>query len=163
LTPDQVVDLMHVRRLLEVDAVRLATPRIRIPDLIALEKILSESAEVEAVSWSHGYRQFNQLDKQFHLTLFRLSGSQFLLGVYRSLNVHVELGRFYPVFVDMDHRATLNEHRAVFGALKAREVETAAAALTAHLNATEERILRLIDKHTLALAIAGAKSKERDV
>jgi DNA-binding GntR family transcriptional regulator len=151
LTPTQVADLMHVRRLIEVDAARLAAQRIRVPDLIVVEKllqqILEESARVEVGSWSHGYRQFNQLDKQFHETIVGAAGNQFLLDAYRALNVHIELGRFYHVFREMDQEQTCVEHDAIFRALRAHNPEAAAEAVEFHLHATEERIFRLIDKY----------------
>lgn len=151
LTTSQVADLMHVRRLLEVDAARLAARRIRVPDLIVVEKllqqILDESACVEVGSWSHGYRQFNQLDKRFHETIVGAAGNQFLLDAYRSLNVHIELGRFYHVFREMDQEQTCVEHDAIFRALHAHNPEEAAAAVEFHLHATEERVFGLIEKY----------------
>ena len=151
LTTAQVADLMHVRRLIEVDAARLAAQKILIPDLITVERllrqILEESACVEVGSWSHGYRQFNQLDKQFHETIVSAAGNQFLLSAYRSLNVHIELGRFYNVFGEMDQTQTCAEHDAIFQALRARKPDAAANALEHHLHATEDRIFRLIEKY----------------
>ncbi|HHW87142.1 MAG TPA: GntR family transcriptional regulator [Chloroflexi bacterium] len=151
LTPTQVADLMHARRLLEVDAARLAARRIRVPDLIMVEKllqqILDESASVEVGSWSHGYRQFNQLDKQFHETIVGAAGNQFLLDAYRSLNVHIELGRFYRVFREMDQEQTCVEHAAIVQALRDHDVEQAATAVESHLRATEARVFRLIEKY----------------
>ncbi|HQY91091.1 GntR family transcriptional regulator [Caldilinea sp.] len=152
LTTAQVEDLMHVRRLIEVDAARLAARRILIPDLITVERllqqILDESAGVEVGSWSHGYRQFNQLDRQFHEIIVSAAGNQFLLGAYRSLNVHIELGRFYNVFREMDQAETCVEHDAIFQALRARQPDAAADAVERHLHATEDRIFRLIEKYS---------------
>lgn len=148
LSSTQVTDLMHVRRLLELDAVRLAAQRIRVPDLMVLEGLMADSAAIEVGSWSHGYRQFNQLDKRFHVALLAASGNSFLIDAYRSLNVHVELGRFYPVFAEMDHRETLAEHEAVYAALRARSPDAAVDTLAAHLSATELRIFRLIEQHS---------------
>ncbi|MBK8798808.1 MAG: FCD domain-containing protein [Anaerolineales bacterium] len=143
---------MHVRRLIEVDAARLAARRILIPDLITVERllqqILDESAGVEVGSWSHGYRQFNQLDRQFHEIIVSAAGNQFLLGAYRSLNVHIELGRFYNVFREMDQAETCVEHDAIFQALRARQPDAAADAVERHLHATEDRIFRLIEKYS---------------
>lgn len=164
LTPTQVADLMHVRRLIEVDAARLAARRILIPDLITVERllqqILEESACVEVGSWSHGYRQFNQLDKQFHETIVSAAGNQFLLSAYRSLNIHIELGRFYNVFREMDQTQTCVEHDAIFQALRAHQPDAAAAAVEQHLHATEERIFRLIEKYPHPHSANGAASKE---
>jgi len=44
LTPRQVADLMHVRRLIETDAIRLAARRIQMPELVMLEKVLAAGA-----------------------------------------------------------------------------------------------------------------------
>lgn len=151
LTTTQVANLMHVRRLIEVDAARLAARRILKPDLLTVERllqqILDESACVEVGTWSHGYRQFNQLDKQFHETIVSAADNQFLLSAYRSLNVHIELGRFYNVFREMDQTQTCVEHDAIFEALHARKPDEAATAVEHHLHATEDRIFRLIEKY----------------
>ncbi len=160
LTTTQVADLMHARRLIEVDAARLAARRILIPDLITVERllqqILDESASIKVSSWSHGYRQFNQLDKQFHETIVNASGNPFLLTAYRSLNVHLELGRFYHVFREMDQKQTCVEHETIFQALRAHQPDAAAAAVEQHLHATEERIFRLIEKYSHSQATNGA-------
>lgn len=148
LSSHQVTDLMHVRRLIELDAVRLAAQRMRIPDLITLENLMDESAVIEVGSWSHGYRQFSQLDKKFHTALIAAAGNSFLLDAYRSLNVHVELGRFYPVFDESDHQQTLVEHGNIVAALTAHDPNAAVDALALHLKATELRIFRLIDKYS---------------
>ncbi len=160
LTPTQVADLMHVRRLLEVDAARLAARRIRVPDLMMVEKllqqILDESACVEVGSWSHGYRQFNQLDKQFHETIVGAAGNQFLLAAYRSLNVHIELGRFYRVFREMDQEQTCVEHAAIVQALRDHDAEQAAVAVESHLRATEARVFHLIEKYPHPHSVNGS-------
>lgn len=151
LTSAEVAALMHVRRLIEIDAAALAAQRILIPDLIAVEKILQQileqSASVEVGTWSHGYHQFNQLDQEFHETIIGAAGNHFLLTAHRSLNIHLELGRFYKVFREMDQQQTCVEHNAIVQALRDRNPAAAAAAVEAHLHATEERIFRLIDKY----------------
>lgn len=151
LTTAQVADLMHVRRLIEIDAARLAAVRILVPALIVVERllqrILEESTQVAVGTWSHGYRQFNQLDKQFHETIVVAAGNPFLLTAYRSLNIHIELGRFYHVFRELDQEQTCVEHEAIVRALRAHDGEQAASAVEFHLHATEERIFRLIEKY----------------
>jgi DNA-binding GntR family transcriptional regulator len=161
LTLEQVVDLMHARRLIEVDGAHLAARHIMLPDLITVEKImqriLDESAHTDVGSWSHGYRQFNQLDKEFHELILTAADNQFLLTAYRSLNIHIELGRFYQVFQELDQRQTCIEHDAIFQALRAHNSEAAAAAVEAHLHATEDRIFRLIAKYPHAVTAVATK------
>ena len=147
LTTQQVVDLMHVRRLIETDAARLAAQRIHTPDLLNIERILRESEHVQVGNWSHGYRQFNLLDQRFHETLILVAGNQFLLSAWRSLYIHVELGRFYDVFQNPDHEQTCAEHLRIYQALHARNGEAAAQAAEAHLAETEQRVFQLIDLH----------------
>jgi DNA-binding GntR family transcriptional regulator len=161
LTLEQVHDLMHTRRLLEVDGARLAARHIMLPDLITVERILQrildESAHTVVGSWSHGYRQFNQLDKEFHELMLTAADNQFLLAAHRSLNIHIELGRFYQVFQELDQQQTCVEHAAIFHALKAHDPEAAAAAVESHLHNTEDRIFRLIDKYPHAVTAGNTK------
>jgi DNA-binding GntR family transcriptional regulator len=161
LTAAQVVDLMHVRLLLEVDAARLAARRIRLPDLITVEKNLHASLEAGGGSWSHGYRQFNQLDQTFHETLIAAADNRFLLEAYRALNIHVELGRFYSVFAELDQRETCAEHQAVYQALRAHDAEAAAVAIEAHLNATRARILHFFDQTRPDVSASNGYHSER--
>ncbi|MCB0026211.1 MAG: FCD domain-containing protein, partial [Caldilinea sp.] len=116
-----------------------------------LQQILEQSASVEVGSWSHGYHQFNQLDQEFHETIIGAAGNPFLVTAYRSLNIHLELGRFYKVFRDMDQQQTCVEHNAIVQALRDRNPAAAAAAVEEHLHATEDRIFRLIDKYPESL------------
>ena len=161
LTVEQVVDLMHVRRLMEVDAASLAARRIRLPDLLAIERILKESAHAEVGSWSHGYRQFNQLDQRFHETLVAAADNRFLLQSYRALNVHVELGRFYRVFLAMDQQATCAEHDAIIQALSLHDADRAVTAVEAHLSAAERRTLHYFDQYQDALEDGNGFRSER--
>lgn len=161
LTAAQVIDLMHVRLLLEVDAARLAARRIRLPDLMTVEKNLRASLEAGVGSWSHGYRQFNQLDQTFHETLMAAADNRFLLEAYRSLNVHIELGRFYTVFAEMDHHETCAEHEAVYQALRAHDTAAAAVAVETHLNATQTRILHFFDQAERAESASNGLRNER--
>lgn len=145
LTPSDLADLMHVRRLIELDAVRLAAQRIRNSDLHTLQQVIDESRVFDEGGWSEGYKQFNQLDERFHLTVLSIANNRFLTTAFQSLRVHVELGRFYGHFGMIDHRQTCNEHERVLAELAAHNPDAAADALDRHLTATERRILNLID------------------
>jgi DNA-binding GntR family transcriptional regulator len=145
LTPRQVADLMHVRRLIELDAVRLAARRILMPELVMLEKILTASQYNQAGSWSAGYRGFNQLDRAFHEALITAADNPFLLEVYNSLNVHVQLARFHPFYDDTDQSNTCDEHSSIFQALRDHDSEGAVQAVEAHLHQAEMRIFQFQD------------------
>ena len=145
LTPRQVVDLMHVRRLIEVDAVRLAANRIMMPELMTLSKILEAGKTQKAGSWAGGYRGFNRLDQSFHEALITAADNPFLLEAYHSLNIHVQLARFHPLFDDTDQYDTCDEHDLIFQCISDHDPEGAAHAVDAHLHQTEIRIFRFQD------------------
>jgi DNA-binding GntR family transcriptional regulator len=143
LNARQVADLMHVRRLIEIDAVRLAAQRILLPELIMLEKNLSQETAINGGSWASGYKGFNQLDQTFHEGLIAAADNPYLLEGYRSLNIHVQLARFHPYFEDVDQCDTCNEHTAILDALKNHDPERAVQAIETHLHNTEIRIFGL--------------------
>jgi len=145
LTPRQVADLMHVRRLIEVDAVRLAARRIQMPELVMLEKVLTAGRYNQAGSWSAGYRGFNLLDQAFHEALIAAADNPFLLETYHSLNVHVQLARFHPFFDNNDQCDTCDEHGEIFQTISAHDAEGAVRAVEAHLHKTEIRIFQFQD------------------
>jgi DNA-binding GntR family transcriptional regulator len=147
LTTHQVADLMHVRRLLEMDAARQAALRIMRPDLMAMENILAELSTEKLGLWSEGYSQFNQTDQRFHEILFSAAGNLFLTDAYQALNVHVQLARFSPEWGDTEQCDTCSEHNEIYQALLNHDPEAAAKAVEAHLNATEVRVFRLIETH----------------
>lgn len=160
LTLEQVFDLMHVRRLLEVDAARLAARRIRPLDLLAMDGVLQASAHSEVGSWSHGYREFSQLDQRFHELLLTAAANRFLLQAYQALNVHIELGRFYQVFVELDQEQTCKEHKAIVDALRQYDADLAVKAVETHLTATERRIVHFFDRYHSTQSSNGKRSSQ---
>jgi DNA-binding GntR family transcriptional regulator len=147
LSPRLVADLMHVRRLLETEAARLATARIMVPDLMAMERLITEMETGGTGSWSRGYRKFNLLDQRLHELLVSAADNPFLLDAWRSLNIHIQLGRFYQDFTDTDQCDTCAEHYALHKALSERDPEAAVRAVEAHLRATELRVFGLMETH----------------
>jgi DNA-binding GntR family transcriptional regulator len=152
LTPSQFADMMHVRHLLEKDAARLAATRINLPDLLTIEKALYEIESLPPAHGIHGYRQFNQLDQKFHELVVGASGNTFLLETYCSMNIHIQLARFYHELGETDRHDTLAEHYAVYEALRAHDPEAAARAIQNHLNGAEVRIYKLMETHFAELA-----------
>jgi len=147
LTQGQFAELMHVRHLLEEDAAALAAARINTPDLLALEDTLAELQQLPPAISTQAYLPFNHIDKKFHELIFVSAGNSFLQETYASLNVHIQLVRFYNEVGKTDQQATLAEHSAICAALRSRESQAAALAVRQHLNNVEERIYHLITAH----------------
>jgi DNA-binding GntR family transcriptional regulator len=150
LTPSELDDLIHVRSLIETDAVRLAAVRIKRHDLLALEKLLAELAAIPWPSASfQAYQQSNQLDKRFHEIMIRAADNRFLLETYSSLNAHVQLARFYRQYGAIAHQDTYEEHKAIYKALEAHDPSAAVQAMERHLSAAEARAYGLMDTHSM--------------
>jgi DNA-binding GntR family transcriptional regulator len=147
LTPAEVSDLMRVRLLLEKESARLAASRINVPDLLAMEKALREHDSSKCGVWVGGYQKFNQYDQRFHETMVSAAGNPFLLEAWRSLNIHILLGRFYPVYQEQDQSDTCDEHLALLKALSDHNPEAAECAVENHLKASEIRVFKLIETH----------------
>lgn len=152
LTPRELADLMHVRGLIETDAVRLAAVRIVRPDLLALERTLSELvAYSKPATEAQSYLRFNQLDRKFHEIMVGAADNRFLLEMYCQLNVHIQLARFYRQYGDVALQDTIEEHRAIYLALEAHDPIAAVRAVESHLNAADARAYGLMDTHAASL------------
>ena len=146
LTPGELDDLIHVRSLIETDAVRLAAVRIKRPDLLALENLLAELAAIPWPSASfQAYQKSNQLDRRFHEIMISAADNRFLLEIYRSLNAHVQLARFYRQYGAIAQQDTVDEHKAIYKALEAHDPIAAVQAMERHLNAAESRAYGLMN------------------
>jgi DNA-binding GntR family transcriptional regulator len=140
LNSRQIADLMHVRRLIELDAVQKAAQRILFHELMLLEENLSQEGHSCSGSWGSGYQSFNQLDQMFHEIVVTAADNPYLLDAYKSLNIHILLARFHPYFEDGDQCDTCNEHIAILEALKNHDPRAAVQAIENHLHNTEIRI-----------------------
>lgn len=146
LTPSELDDLMHVRSLLETDAIRLAAVRIKRPDLLALERILDELAAIQWPSSSfQTYQHSNQLDRRFHEIIVTAADNRFLLESYCSLNAHVQLARFYRQYDTIAQQDTVEEHQAIYRALAAHDPIAAVQAVERHLKAADARAIGLME------------------
>ena len=143
----QLADLMHVRRLLEVDAARLAASRIILADLRVMER------EHEAMSAERpepvfgAYRNYNQHDGVFRETMIRATGSDVLLETYRTLQVHTLLARLYHDRGEIDYRESMKEHAAILDGLQRRDMNLAGDAVRRHIDGVEHRLGAILEAH----------------
>ncbi len=133
LSARELADFLHVRKLLEVDAVRLAAPRASLFDLNLLAHLLEEMRAIRPSPKFREYRVFNGLDQQFHEAIVAMAANPFLLRTYQSLNVHLHLARYHGSRAT-DLSYTLDEHQAICAALKRGDGEAAVQALSAHID-----------------------------
>jgi DNA-binding GntR family transcriptional regulator len=124
-----VQEAHHLRKLLELEAVRLACERITEPELDSLSEVMSSQTGQEAL--------FN--NRIFHMIIARASGSERLARLIEQL------------LDDMDRMQALDphiatpsgpyEHADLVAALRRRDVDAALSAMEQHVDGARVRIL----------------------
>lgn len=157
LDQQHLADLMHVRRLLETDAARVAASRLILADLRVMEREHEAMAREAPDSTFGAFRDYNAHDRVFHETMIAASGNSVLLEMFRSLQVHTLLARLYHDRGEVDYRESVREHAAILDALRRRDPEATAEAVRRHIDGVEERLGAILELH---LERAGLASQE---
>jgi DNA-binding FadR family transcriptional regulator len=133
-------DLIRVRRLLETEMARDAAERLTADELAEL------ADNVDQMESAIGdYERFRLFDLAFHAAVMRASGSEIGRTIVRTIHTHA---RQASNLTAPGERASLErtvaDHRAIHGALVARDGELAAARTAAHIDSAwaERRVGR---------------------
>ncbi len=138
---ETVIEIFHLRLLLEVPAVRLAAGRADRSVITALRLCLEE---MNTAARARDENAFMMQDKRFHGLLLAAAGNRSLLAIVDRLR---DLTRSIGASTVEDSRTLRDihaEHLPVFDAVVAHDSNAAAAALTHHLSVT----LRLLIAQT---------------
>ena len=128
-----LLEIHQVRRLLQPEATRLATPRLRDDDFVRLEECLRQ---MEA---SDGVSAFIEADTAFHRVILDASGNATLASLIQNLSSGTLRARMWQSLVAREAvEATLASHWSIYNALVARDAGMAAAADLMHLGIAEE-------------------------
>lgn len=121
-------DLLEVRRLIEVEVVRLASERRTDDDIAAMRRVLATHAR----QLEEGERP-DEPGGSFHLVLADASHNEVLASMVSSF-FKLMIDRV-PVIYALDGFAAweLEQHTALVDAIEARDVELAVARMTTHL------------------------------
>ena len=139
-TSRQHADMMAVRRLLEVEGARMAVVRATATHLHAIRRELDTIAAaladdaVDAPLWRAHSRTIHDL-------LMRAADNDALYDVWRALKAPFMIARVHFGLAEVNYAVAFAEHRAIYEAIRARDVEAAAAAVRTHIDAAEERIV----------------------
>ena len=121
LSVEELIDIYHVREVLEEQAAKLAAPHLTSADIASLEDIERRMGEVAE---SGGSDTFLDLNREFHFTIYRAGGRRYLLQIisqlwdqstrYRRLHLHAAPERA---------RASMFEMRAIVAAARRRDAD----------------------------------------
>lgn len=139
LSPSRFEDLFEARLLLEPHCAGLAAARHQsgqVDRIVKLGEEMRRGYQAEELS----YGAFARSDAQLHEAIIEASGNSYYGELFGKLHCHLQLFRLLR-----DSRVTedaLDEHDDIVLALSRRDVEAAATAMRAHLEASRGRLRR---------------------
>ncbi len=121
-------DLVEMRKILEIEAVRLACKR-------ATEKHFEEMEKILAIAWERVEKGEipTEEDYQFHRVICRSSRNSVLHRIWAPLVEYSESVRSSSLSREGRARIALEEHRDIMLAIREGDQETAVARMRAHL------------------------------
>lgn len=143
--PETVVDLMSVRRVLEVEAAGRAAIRITAEELVTAGAAL---AQFEQLLDHDGidHLAMMEADVEFHQVIARASGNATLAALIHGLAGRTTRARIWrALHEDGAERMSHAEHQAILAALIARDPDAARLRMGAHLLTVEDYLRRHLD------------------
>jgi DNA-binding GntR family transcriptional regulator len=136
-----VCEVYEIRRLLEAEAVRQATPLIPESVLDELDRSLTETqTRFDCGDTSQHFAS----DIHFHKTILDFAPTRLLKDVLDSLNNRISMVRRFAQSRPGPHLVeSLQEHRAILQAIRQRDPERAAELMKLHLKNSSQRIQEL--------------------
>lgn len=128
-----LTEVFHLLALLESDAAAAAASRLT-PEQLAELETLHEQLERNL-----GDRdRFFAANERFHLRLLELADNRWRVQMVADLRKVMKLNRHHSLFKQGRLEASLNEHRQLMAALRARDAEQAQQLMRRHLSNGEE-------------------------
>lgn len=148
LSVHDMLELFHLRSVLEVEGVGLASERITDDDIRLLEAnhrleqelVLSLQSDKSTHSYNEGY----VLNLEFHLTIARASGNNRLAGMVEKLLNELELVLGYDPRIAETEKAVASakQHFEIIERLKRRDKLGSQEAMKKHIENTKNSSLR---------------------
>jgi GntR family transcriptional regulator, transcriptional repressor for pyruvate dehydrogenase complex len=130
---DSLIEIHQIRRLLEPEATRLATPRLTDDDFERLAECLARMEHADDPP------AFIGADAAFHKVILDACGNATLASLIENLSSGTMRARLWHSLIEQGAtEATLESHVNIYDALVARDAGRAAAADVMHLAAAED-------------------------
>jgi GntR family transcriptional regulator, rspAB operon transcriptional repressor len=137
-----VMQARFVRTAIEVETLRIAAGRFGVAEFEALDAILAEQAGAVRAD---ARERFHVLDDEFHRRIGALAGVGFVWDLVRENKAHTDRVRLLSLTSGAE--LALADHHAILDALRAGDVEGAAAAMRLHLERISAILARIRGEH----------------
>jgi len=132
----EIMELYAIRGAIEALATREAVPNLTEADLAEMAALVQQMETFE-----DGWEAFLELDKRFHLVLYRAAGSRRWLETIETLWRRSTRYMLASTAVSGAVDAIRDDHRVLLQACRERDADRAQATLLAHLGHSEQRLL----------------------
>lgn len=130
---EDIKELLEVRKILEVGAVRLAALNHTKEDLIALENIVQKMTNMNKIN--------EKVDYEFHYQIVQASKNNILIHLLQSISeLMIETIRD-TIYISSNKKNSnqfLNDHHRIFNAIRKKDSQLAEKYMLEHLNHVEE-------------------------
>lgn len=123
---ENIRDVLQARSMIEPQIAYLAAQNAQKADLERLEQNVARH-EAKAADHDPGVDE----DIEFHHLIAEMSGNQFLVSLVEFINKHMESSR--DMLLRYDESSTRLGHRAILGALRDHDADTARQAMAQHI------------------------------
>lgn len=127
---DDLEEIYALRRMLEPYCIRLAVTRVSDADLSRAEEINRRMSETKNPA------EWVRLNAEFHGILTDAAGSPRLSAILKGLRDSASVYVGVRIQSDEELQASILDHRRIIDAFKARDAESAAATVLAHITGT---------------------------
>ncbi len=138
---ERSLSLLEVRRIIEVEAARLAASR-RTPD--DLSRLRAAHARMEEAEAAGDAKSSAAADLDFHNAIISSCGNPYLTALYSPLTDVIASLRIRTVSWPEVCRHAIDEHRAILATIGASSPDAAAAAMRSHMDQTVNDLLRYL-------------------
>jgi GntR family transcriptional regulator, rspAB operon transcriptional repressor len=142
LTTEQVREVFEIRRIIEGHIIKEITTRLTDVDMQEIDRNISDQ---EKMLRNAERPAFIEYDKQFHLFLASKIGNRQIESILDNMRDQMHLMGIRAVEDDTRMKQVIDEHRAIFSALKEGDPQKAFNALMNHLKNTEKTIGQRIE------------------
>ncbi|WPB55194.1 GntR family transcriptional regulator [Xylophilus sp. GOD-11R] len=132
----EVFSLYEMRKIIEVEALRISLDRAKDEDIDALLAFLDRTGPEPG---DRSVDELVKLDETFHESLMAMSGNAEMLRVLQNINARIRFVRWIDI-EGCDRSASQQDHRDVLLGLKARDADACIPVLARHINRRLDQI-----------------------
>lgn len=159
LTPDELLQLMHARCVIEVENASLACEQATDELCRALAQAIDDMKTAPHGSSFEDYRAYWAGDERFHLLIAEHAGNRFLLAAYNALGGQLQRYRYFSGVGVTDADSAIAEHTAILEAFVKRDKKLAAKQMNIHLVRAMSRTIKALSADAGDLSAAAANGR----